>query len=885
MVEELLARTGRDKLIKWLDKRNFFYPGSYILSQVIALFYGAKKKDYDGFSLIGQSHLDACWLWTRKKTIQKNYITVKKALIHMEDYPFFKFAMSSPKYFEWTEKYFPSIFKRMKKRIEEGRFELVGGMWIEPDLMVPNGESLVRQRLYGQRYYLEKFGKMSEIGWLTDVFGYQWSLPQILVKSGSKYFYTNKLGWMDQNDFPFSIFNWQAPDGSQVLTYAFSYSINLFAMKQNFGSFKKFTRFVKDAKKQFSYEDSPEEIEKLRSKEYMRNFGLVYGMGDGGGGPIREEIIILKNMASRFPKNIKFSLMKDYFKEIEKNKDKIPTWNDEMYLEQHRGCYTSHVWLKELNRKAEIMFYQVEILISFLKLLGLKFNNEKIKKNWLQLLFNQFHDILPGSSIADVYVDTRIDFSAIFGNLNKYIQMSLKYLGSKINFLGEGILIFNSLPFERNAFIELDSNQDFSLKTPNGQQVLLQKSNGKSLLQIKLPKVGYTILKREKDSITQNKTDLEISEDNSKITLENDNLIVNITKKTGDITRIYSKSLNKEALTGKGNVIQIFKEKKTSFFAWNIDKYYSKNKFLPKLKSISIIERGPVRIRVKIEKLFEEQSIIQYISLNSLSSRVDMELDMKFHVKAAMVKVAFPINIETNEINAEIPYAIIQRKSKPSNRFDEAQWEQNCQTYVTLSDNDISISLLNNARYAYDVKYHDKFKNILRLTILRTPVYPRAGSPLTSMIPTNNWHEQDQFNVKYSLLMTKGNVTNPEIKQGALDINIPPLLQEITNLKGDLSEEMSFLEVIPTNVILSALKLPEDGEVDDNSIIIRCYEAVGIDSKAKIRFNKKFQILSIEEVDLLELNPKKINSFKDNVLDIDIKKFEIKTLKIKLTVV
>jgi len=612
----------------------------------------------------------------------------------------------------------------------------------------------------------------------------------------------------------------------------------------------------------------------------MKNFGLVYGLGDGGGGPIREEIIILKNMASRFPKHIKFTTALDYFKKIEEHSDKIPIWNDEMYLEQHRGCYTSHVWLKEFNRKAEIMFYQLESLISLLQPFGLTFNNEKIKKNWLQVLFNQFHDILPGSSIPEVYNDTRIDFRDVFGNLQNYLKKSLNYLSSKINSSGDGILVYNSLPFERKTLIELENETNSSLMSSNGDKIPVQESNGKSLFQVNLPPMGYTILKKGAMSKEQNTSDLKIDVENSNVVLENKHLIVHVSKKTGDISKVFSKDLKKDVLKGKGNVVQIFMEDSVAFFAWNIDKQYAKKQVFPEFKSISIIENGPVRIGVKVKKTYKEQSIIQNIFLNSDSPRVDMELNMKFYVKKAMVKVAFPIDMETHDVHAEIPYGIISRKSKPENEFHEAQWEQNCQKFVSFSENGYSVSLLNSGRYAYDVKYHEKFKNVLRLTILRTPNYPRGGSPLFSMFPSGNWHEQDEFFTKYSLLISKGDYTNPEIKQQALGLNVTPLIQEVKNTKGDLPEDLSFLDLNPSNVFLSAIKLPEDSEKKNDTIILRCYEALGKDSKCVIKFNDKYTLKNVEEVDLLELNPVNINSFDAHSLQFDIKKFEIKTFKI-----
>ncbi|MHA1300839.1 MAG: hypothetical protein ACTSO9_15585, partial [Candidatus Helarchaeota archaeon] len=356
MIDEILESKFKNRILKWLDERNFFYPGSKILFAAIRTFFNIR--DIRIFA-IGQSHLDACWRWVRKETIRKNYVTFSKALEHMEMFPCFKFSCSTPQYFKWMEKYFPDKFKKIKDRVKEGRLELLGGMWIEPDMNLINGESIVRQRLYGQRYYLSRFGKISEVAWLSDTFGYNWQLPQILVKSGAKYFYTNKMSWNSQNDFPFGVFYWKSPDGSKILSYSFPYALNVFVQEPSLGGFKWLCSFLSKNNSEFSYDNDFKEIEKLKTKNYLKELGWIYGVGDGGGGPLLEEIIIFKDLMRH--NEIKFITALEYFRILEEYKDKFPIWNDELYLEIHRGVYTTHAWIKEANRKGEIKLKNLEI--------------------------------------------------------------------------------------------------------------------------------------------------------------------------------------------------------------------------------------------------------------------------------------------------------------------------------------------------------------------------------------------------------------------------------------------------------------------------------------------------------------------------------------------
>ncbi|MEM2637551.1 MAG: alpha-mannosidase, partial [Candidatus Korarchaeota archaeon] len=302
---------------------------------------------------MGHSHIDAAWLWTRDKTVAKARRTFENALLHMKKYRFFTFAQSAPQYYLWMEKYFPHIFSGIKEMVKEGRWEPVGGLWVEPDTNMPDGEAFVRHELFGQRYYLSRFGKTSEIEWLPDSFGFAWTLPQIFAKSGVKYFWTTKITWNDTNTFPFAIFEWKSPDGSKVLTYMTPLAMAYIEKKP------RPMPVLLDKKKEYNYAHPPD-MKNFASLPTIEEEGIFYGIGDGGGGPVREEILIVKGLLELG--NVHTTPSK-FFKMLDaKYRDHIPVWNDELYLEFHRGVLTSQALIKRYNRQSENKIITAEML-------------------------------------------------------------------------------------------------------------------------------------------------------------------------------------------------------------------------------------------------------------------------------------------------------------------------------------------------------------------------------------------------------------------------------------------------------------------------------------------------------------------------------------------
>ncbi|MBD3228784.1 MAG: hypothetical protein GF329_11415 [Candidatus Lokiarchaeota archaeon] len=882
-IMDLLNSPFLDKIGTWMDKNNMFYVPVRIGWKFIKKLLGFKSKFHDIY-MIGQSHLDACWTWTWRETVVKNYKTFSNALRHIKDYPFFTFSCSSPQYFFWMERYFPDKFEEIKKRVKQGRIELVGGMWIEPDINLINGESLARQRLYGQRYYLKKFGEISKIGWLSDTFGYCWTLPQVLKKSGSEYFYTNKMQWNDTNSWPFVVFFWQSPDGSKVLTYTYSYTVNLLYQEPTLGDFTEASRFLTEKNQTFNYDDGFEKIEKLKGKHPLREFGFVYGIGDGGGGPIRSEIIFFKELFRKGEVK-KFVTMGQYFDILKKYKDHIPIWNDEMYLEDHRGCYTSHAWLKVANRNSEQLLYKTDMLASIASIINWEYPRKRIENLYKRLLFNQFHDILPGSAIPEVYEDTRHDFEVINAGCKGLMDKSLRAIMKNLDLSGD-LLVFNPLNWARKDIIELEKDGLFIIKDKSDNIIPYQKIKDNKIIFIssEIPAIGFNEYKYEEVSeVPEIQSDLVIDDTDNELKIENIFIRAVLNKKDGNLKSIYHKKLKREILSGKGNEVQIFKEKfgPVGFFAWNLDKNYHNHPLEVKFESLNVLEKGPIRLVVEVNKSRNRSKIRQLIILYRNIDRIDFKIELEFYEGWNLVKVAFPLDIETKTVNCEIPFGVIPRATKPNNPSQKGKFEIASQRWLDLSEESFGVSMLNRTRYGFDVRYDEDLKNILRMTILRVPKYPSSGSPITSIIPSKEFHKQTKFSVDYSLSIHKGDwITNESHRKG-IEFNVPVITREIEKVSKSnsvLHVPTSIITIEPSNIILSTLKQCED----DNSIILRIFETTGSEAEVKIKLNDQFQINKAEEVDILELNPKPIESFSENKISLTIKKFEIKTIKIDL---
>jgi len=835
--------------------------------------------------LVGNSHIDVAWLWRIDETIHvvcKE--TFSRVLELMDKYPDFKFSQSSAQYYEWMEKYYPEIFNKIKEKVKKGQWEIVGGMWVESDLNIPSGESLVRQFLYGKRYFLKKFGVEVEVAWLVDSFGFCWTLPQIMAKSGIKYFITQKLRWNDMTIFPYNIFWWVAPDSSKVLAH------------QTVGSYVALTRG----------ENIKKEIETLEKRHGVRELAILYGFGDHGGGPTEEMIEkILKLMKREDYPEIKFSFIIDYFKRLEELSKtiKFPELCDELYLQYHRGTYTTIAKVKWNNRKSEVALENSEKLASIAKLFGAKYPHEELTEAWKKVLLNQFHDIICGTSIPEVYEDSEKDFQEVFNIVNKTIKDSLNTIASQVKTDSKSVVVFNTLSWRRTDLVEIDvPEENIIVEDHAGNEVPSQKTaEGKLLFLAKdVPPLGYKAYRlKSVDKVPEYKTDLEVLEKDDRIVLENKYLSVVIDKKTGVIKSIFDKKHGVEVVDERkgASVIQIFEDCPTEgragilgggdavvYDAWEIYIFQQRGgvKYveLKEPLEIKVVEKGPVRATVEVKYKYSQEGrpdsfFTIKIMLATETPRVDFELHADWHAAHRLAKVAFNLALESDFATYEIPYGFIVRRhpTSPYATLEErAKWEAPGQKWLDYTDEekDYGVSLLNDCKYGFDTSM-----GLLRMTLFRSPRHPpRYGEPWD--IAKGEFMDQGHHVVKYSLYMHKGSWKEAGTVNKAYEFNYP-LLAEITEAHdGKLPPEYSFIQIEPETVILTVVKKAEDSD----DVVLRFYETCGKETNYTIRLSKEIKVTEVYETDLLERPLNKLE-VKDNTIKGKIGKCEIKTLLLK----
>lgn len=866
--------------------------------------------DFDLWA-IGQSHIDAAWLWTKRETIRRVIITFQENIAHMKKYPYYTYSQASPQYYDWVRRLRPELFEQMKRFEKEGKWEIVGGMWVEPDLNLPSGESLVRQRLYGQLFFYEHFGKFSKIASIEDSFGFTPQLPQIWKKSGAESFWTTKITWNDYSEFPFTNFIWRGLDGSELFTHLSLFQItNVF----NLTRFKRTNLLMDQEGLVFDSSKMLEEMNSHKTKDLVSTVGIFYGFGDGGLGPLKEEIDLMTNM-SRWIRNdgrplIKFCNMRKLFDMLrEECGTKIPTWNDELYLELHRGCYTSQAETKRLNRLGEITLRNCEIVLTFFSLFFKDFDYPrlKIEKLWKDLLFNQFHDILPGSSIQDVYWEQEQELENVVKTANAYISEAMKnllltYLKKKqIKDSSNNILIINTLPWTRGGYIKSSNNEEFYIeRMPSFSQRIL------SLEDLKQDDQKY--IEREKTFEYLNQRD--------KILMENSQLRLIIDKITGKITSLFYKKYNRELIRNEDGIsVHVYKEGKRKYPAWEISPDWTirpVNKGI--VKGIKLIEDSNRIKKIELIYKFKHTKISHFICLRPNSDMVEFKTDIDVHDKYMLFKTRFPLDLNTDHLMGEMSYGNVKRPLVPRSEMEEGKFEFPAHKYVDISEEDFGVTLLNNSKYGFSNN-----EKGLYLTLLHTP--ERASSPFFSYLITvpkdkRTKHVDIGFNsTEYALWIHDKGFKEAHAWRKGYEYNYPLLNESIDDeyaaskgftgismndkFKNIFKEGISLISVDNPNIILQVVKPPElimleynETKLEKNEviIIIRLFETTGSEqTNVKIEFDNVFRINKVMETDLLERDITPPSELKDITIQdhrkliITFSKFEIKTYKLWLS--
>jgi alpha-mannosidase len=800
---------------------------------------------------IGHSHIDVAWLWRLKHTREKSSRTFSTVNHLMSQYDEYQFVQSQPQLYDYIKEDYPEIYENIKNRIKENKWEVTGGMWVEADCNVPSGESLVRQFLFGQRFMQKEFGISSNLLWLPDVFGYSWALPQIIKKSGLNYFMTTKISWNQYNRPTYDTFKWRGIDGTEVLTHFITTPDENGAHYYTYNG-KMTPKSVKGLWDNYNQKDINDELL------------LAYGWGDGGGGPTKEMIETGKkiNEIPSIP-DVEFGKAEPYFERLEKNvqnKYKLPIIDGELYFEFHRGTYTSQSKTKKNNRKSEVLFHNTEIFNTITnKKLNEEYPHENINENWKILLRNQFHDILPGSSIKEVYQDSEAEFEVLFQNTNKILDQALLKIADNTKNKNSKIVIFNSLSWERDGQIIIPFDKEFENKIlvdDENEEIFFKKVENKIIINAKnIPALGYKTYTLKEGTSKKPKNTLTINEK----TIENKYYKIQLNE-TGQIISLYDKHAKREVLPQgtKANVLQTFEDRPMMFDAWDIDIYYREKPYeVNDLQKMEIVENGPDRIVIKLIYKVLNSKIEQNMIVYSDKRRIDFETNVDWNEHQVLLKALFPVDVRSTKATYEIQFGNVERNTHWNTSWDYAKFETVAHKWVDLSERNYGLSLLNDCKYGHDIK-----DNNMRITLLKSAINPDPDADI------------GQHSFTYSILPHEGDWFKANTTKEAYELNYP-LMAVKSKKYGDLENSYSLIKINENSTILDTIKKAED----DDAIIIRLYEYANSNDDVEIII--KESIKKVEECNLMEETINKIENEK-NKFRFSIKPYEIKTFKIYL---
>lgn len=804
---------------------------------------------------VGHTHIDVAWLWTVAQTREKVVRSFSTVLKLMEEYPEYIFMSSQPQLYKFLKEDYPMVYERVKERIADGRWEPEGAMWLEADCNISSGEALVRQILFGTRFFEKEFGVKNRILWLPDVFGYSAALPQILKKSDIDYFMTTKISWNQFNKVPYDTFNWRGLDGTEILTYFITTTSN---PKANFTT--------------YNGDTEPASImgawERYQQKDINNDVLVAFGHGDGGGGPTKEMIETAIRLSKGLPGCPKVQMGKtcDFFERLEnkvKNDRRLPKWVGELYLEYHRGTYTSMGRNKRYNRKSELLYQDAEFLSVLAMNYGAQYPQKEINSGWETILLNQFHDILPGSSIKEVYDVSRDEYEKILSDGRNIVDNSIKQLASNINLDKSSVVVFNTLSHNRSDIASFDikgNDEVLCIADDEGNRIDCQIVDGegsarKAIFYAKnIPPKGYKVYSIDNGSGNFEST-MHISPDR----MENRYFSIEIDEK-GTFRSFYDKLNERQILkTGeRGNKLQAFEDKPMNFDNWDIDIYYQEKMWeVDQVESVEVIETGPVRGGLRIRKRFLDSVIDQKIYIYNDIPRVDFDTYVDWKETQILLKAAFPVDIHSDKATYDIQFGNVERPAHWNTSWDEARFEVCAHKWVDLSEGDYGVSMMNDCKYGHDIK-----DGVMRLTLLKSGIEP------------NKEADKEEHRFLYSIYPHNGDWKIAKTVQMAYELNVPLYSKVEEPHAGPLPKSMSAVRVDRDNVILETMKKAEDSD----DIIIRLYECHNKRSDVNITFFR--ELVEVHECNLME---KELGTVPVNrgEFSFRIKPYEIKTFKIR----
>ncbi|KAB8204468.1 galactose mutarotase-like domain-containing protein [Aspergillus parasiticus] len=801
---------------------------------------------------IGHCHIDTCWLWPWAETKRKVARSWSNQCDLMERYPEHRFTCSQAQQFKWLKQYYPSVFDRVKGWIKKGHFQPIGGSWVEHDTNMPSGESLVRQFLYGQRFFESHFGERCTTFWLPDTFGYSTQIPQICRLAGMSRFFTQKLSWNNINNFPHTTFQWVALDGSQVMCHMAP--SETYTASAHFGDVKR-------------------SVTQHKSMDNDNTSLLVFGKGDGGGGPTFEHLEKLRRCRGLSDKTGLLPRVKmgesvdDFFARLEKKVEEgtqFATWYGELYFELHRGTYTTQANNKRNNRKSEFLLREIEYLATLASISqssgNYRYPKKEIDDMWEGVLLCQFHDCLPGSSIEMCYDDSDKLYAEIFETGQKVRRQALEALGFGDKKPSKSLVAINTLPWHRSEVVKLPPE--------------LEKANRRKYAVVS-GKTGFMEC-RANPVISTRATVSEIRP--GVFRLENTKLRVDI--HNGVITSLFDVEADREVIAkgGKAGQLVIFDDKPLYWQAWDVEVFHLESRKELHSSKTSIAENDPYRASVVTETKISENSWVKTtISLSATAgdepSYVEFESEVEWQETMKFLKVEFPVDITNTEASYETQYGIIKRPTHYNTSWDMAKFEVCCHKWADLSENGYGVSVLNDSKYGFAT-----CGNLMRLSLLRAPKAPDAHA------------DMGRHHIRYAILPHAGPLDSRTIRAG-YNFNHPLALESVFGT-GDKDAFKSISISGTSSLILDVVKRGEDDEdvSRDNlprragkSVILRIYESLGGKSRGTI--HTKLPVKKIWKCNILEDNETALAITKGKEttdVDIELRAYEVATYRLQL---
>lgn len=812
---------------------------------------------------VGSTHLDVAWLWRVLHTRDKTGRSFATVLRLMEEYPQFVFMYNQSVLFDFLKADYPELWTRLKERVKSGQFEIEGAMWVEPDVNIVSGESLVRQIMRGRRFHIEEFGVDPKTVWLPDTFGYSANLPQVMDKSGLKYFVTSKLSWNDTDRHPYDTFFWRGIDGTVTKAQLIT--------AQAFDSEAIYTTYNGD----LSVSETMGAWKRYEPKSVNNELVMSYGYGDGGGGPTRAMIergIRLERGIPGAPR-VKLEGIVPFLDRLGKRMDaagsRFPTWNGELYLQYHRGTLTSVAKNKANNRKAERLLRELEYLGAMAMVeAGAPYPAETLAEFWELVLINQFHDILPGTSIPEVYVDSDGEYGRIFSTLG---SRNGPWHAAAQAFARPGadqLRLFNFTGQTRPALVSLGDDpglEGASLATQAGVQplqklVAADGSTGFAAPVAELPPLGWVGGQVVSGGAANASSPLSVSASH----LENELLKITLDA-SGEITSIIDKTHGREVLAQgqSANRLIAYEDKPMEWDAWDIDRYFEEQ-FWPLADAeaeIGVVETGPHRAAIRIERTYQNSRIVQVVSLAAGARQVEFDTFIDWQERQTVLKAQFPFDLNTSEIRSEIQFGHVKRPTHRNTSWDKARFEASMHRWVDLSEADFGVALLNDCKYAYDC-----LEQSVRLTLVRGSTHPDPTADL------------GEHRLRYALFVHDGIADLADVHRAAERFNNPVAVVGALDRAGEAAAgypRFGFASVDCANVTLETLKKAEHSD----ALVLRLFEHANIRAEATISFG--IPVKSVRSVNLMEEGAGARLELVDNGVTLRLRPFEIATLLIE----